>query len=451
MVSIQKAAFGYLAALILFLYGFAVARFQIPPYAFLNGFVAEIEAYIAGDAIDRDKTVLQKIMSDSGIVPYRFLGRYPRGIGRRHTPLSLSGLNSRRELPQIYIDNRHEEGYRVIVGALDFENSFWGAVLISPEGKPLHNWYLSTEHLPGNSTPDINKVLYGTHVGSDGSIIFSMQEEAGGLVKVDVCSNELWRLPGSYHHTVTSDGDGAFWSFTGKQSAINQNMVKVSEETGEILKTINMGEVRRKNKGVHLWNLRYPYLKEGAEIFQSDHLTHGNDIEPLTEELAAGFEQFEVGDLLISYATNNLVFILDPDTLEVKWWRVGVGDFQHDPDWEPDGHISLFNNQARLAVHGAKFSEIVSIDPKTYESRVIYSGEDNHFMSGWNGSHQLTRYGTRMITSSAQGWAFEVDEAGDTVFSFINLYDHKGNKTLFISDALRLPLDYFEGKPWEDC
>jgi hypothetical protein len=102
-------------------------------------------------------------------------------------------------------------------------------------------------------------------------------------------------------------------------------------------------------------------------------------------------------------------------------------------------------------MHGEKFSEIVSIDPITYESEVVYSGEKNRFKSMYNGRHQLTKYDTRVITSSNQGWAFEVDKTGETIFSFINTYNKKDNKTLFLSKALRYPTEYFEGKPWEDC
>lgn len=35
--------------------------------------------------------------------------------------------------------------------------------------------------------------------------------------------------------------------------------------------------------------------------------------------VAAGFPGLEPGDLELSYASTNLVFIVDPDTLEVKW------------------------------------------------------------------------------------------------------------------------------------
>jgi hypothetical protein len=446
----QKAALLYILTFVMFFYGYAVARFKVPPYTTLESIVQEIKAFRAGGVLDEETTVLEKLQSDAGLVPNRWIRDYPEGIHGHHVPLMTPGIRDRREPPQVYINDQHKDGYRVIIGAMDFEETMWGAVLISPEGKAVHTWHLSSDHLP-HSHPDHTKVLYGSHVLRDGSIIFSMQEKAGGLVKVDVCSNELWSTPGRYHHTVTSDGKGAFWSFTGGQPTLDQNMVKISEETGEILKTIEMAEVRRINSDVHIWHLIYPFEEKFKEISRSANMTHGNDIEPLTEELAENFEQFEEGDLLVNYASINLIFILDPETLEVKWWRVGAADFPHDPDWEADGRITIFNNLARFMIHEKRFSEIVSIDPKTYKSEVIYSGEKEYFSSRYNGRHQLTGYNTRIITSAAQGWAFEIDESGDTVFSFINTYSEEKNESLFLSNALRYTSEYFEGKPWEIC
>jgi hypothetical protein len=278
-----------------------------------------------------------------------------------------------------------------------------------------------------------------------------MQEYGGGLVKVDACRNEVWHVPGEFHHTVARDNKGAFWSFIGKEATLDQDMVKISMETGKVLKTIDMTEVRKNNPDVHIWRLRHPNSAIKETMAVSDHMTHGNDIAVLTEEYAVNFEQFEAGDLLISYASTNLLFVLDPDSLKVKWWRIGLGDYQHDPDWELDGRITIFNNQRRGPMYGQKFSKIMSIDPNTYEGKIIYSGEKVHFKSGIAGRQQLTKYNTRMITSSSQGWAFEVDKSGKIVFSFINTVKKENNSSLFLSNALRLSPEYFEGKPWEDC
>ncbi len=448
MNNVQKAALVYLLAMVVFFYGYAVSRFKVFPHAYLESAVKEIEAFVAGDAHEKS-SVIEKLQNDAGFAPLRFTYGVHEDLYANHVPLETPGLKDRRDRPLVFIDEAHTEGYRVIVGSMDFEEAFWGALLIGPGGDVIHRWTLSTEHLPQNKDPDLLKVLYGVHVGSDGSMTFSMQESAGGIVKVDACSNEIWNLPGEFHHTVSSDGEGAYWSFVGSQYTLDQDMVKISAETGEILHRIDMTEVRAANPHIHIWDLTLPvYDPKPERRYRTGNLTHGNDIDPLGQDVAASFEQFEVGDLLVSYATTNLVFILDPDTLKVKWWRIGLSDYHHDPDWESDGRITIYSNERRREEN---FSRIVYIDPVTFEDGVTFDGAAIRFRSPANGMHQRTGYNTRMITSANQGWAFEVDDAGETVFSFINSYSRDDNKTLFISDALRLMPEYFDGKPWEAC
>jgi hypothetical protein len=178
------------------------------------------------------------------------------------------------------------------------------------------------------------------------------------------------------------------------------------------------------------------------------HMTHGNDIQPLTPAMAVHFPGFEVGDLIISYASTNLIFILDPETLKVKWWRVGISDFQHDPNWEPDGTIAIFSNNQRSDIH---FSDIVTVDPETMEHHIVVDGSKLDFYSPANGRHQLTEFGTRYVTSSQQGWAFEVDRSGKIVSSFVNVIDSAEGRALHLSEALRFNEGYFDTEFWKKC
>jgi len=281
------------------------------------------------------------------------------------------------------------------------------------------------------------------HIFPDGSVIFNMQERGGAIVKVDACSNVVWNLEGPFHHVISPDEHGYFWSFSGHSGPYDQNMVKVSQETGEIVQTIDMEKVRQANPGLNIWNLAL-FGDKGA-----GHMTHGNDIEPLPSHLAPDFPDFEPGDLVISYATTNLIFVLDPETLGVKWWRVGISDFQHDPDWEAGGKISIYSNNAHRSVK--EFSDIVTINPQTMEFQVTLEGADMGFKSDANGRHQLTPFGTRYVTSSKQGWAFEVDETGKIVSSFVNTIDLSGGLALHLSEAWRFKENYFDEQFWLKC
>ena len=220
----------------------------------------------------------------------------------------------------------------------------------------------------------------------------------------------------------------------------------MSVETGEILETIDMRDVRQANPFLHIFNLQVD-----ASL---DDISHGNDIEPLPEALASLFPGFAPGDLLVSFRTQNLVFVLDPETLKVKWWRIGAWDRQHDPDWEVDGRIGVYSNNAATAFRsgdGDQYSDIVAIDPVTMDYSVILRGDDYGFFSAVNGDHQRTAFGTRMVTSTTQGWAFEVDQDGKIVSAFLNVYDAQEEQSLNISEAHHLPLDYFETEFWKTC
>ena len=201
-----------------------------------------------------------------------------------------------------------------------------------------------------------------------------------------------------------------------------------------------MANVREKNPFVHIFDLQSDK--------KADDVSHGNDIDPLSPKLAASFDAFDVGDLLLSYRTQNLVFVIDPDTLDVKWWRIGAWGRQHDADWEPDGSISVFGNNVGSS---REFSDIVSIDPETFVHRTILDGEKYGFYSSTNGEQQRSPYGTRMIASTTQGWAFEVDKNNQLVFSFINLYDETSETSLNVSKAVRLNENYFDNEFWKTC
>ncbi len=168
---------------------------------------------------------------------------------------------------------------------------------------------------------------------------------------------------------------------------------------------------------------------------------HGNDIEPLPGRLAVDFPQFVPGDLLISYKMVNLVFILDPDTLKIKWWRIGPWSRQHDADWNKNGYISVFSNNQPEDV---KHSNIVTIVPNTFETNLLAKGSDYDFYSSFNGMHEVTGAGTTLVTSSRQGRVFEVNRKGDVVFDFVNSFDVTNDTTLHVSNARFFQSDFFE-------
>ena len=152
--------------------------------------------------------------------------------------------------------------------------------MLGPDGEIIHTWGLSTAHLPTNNAKEQLKNLYGVHVFPDGSVIFNMQEDGGGIVKVDACSNVVWNLEGEYHHVISPDEHGYFWSFVGGTKTYDQDMVKVSIDSGEIVQRIDMAAVRDANPELHIWNLQNVVFRNVKHLKKKGNMTHGNDIEP---------------------------------------------------------------------------------------------------------------------------------------------------------------------------
>lgn len=176
-----------------------------------------------------------------------------------------------------------------------------------------------------------------------------------------------------------------------------------------------------------------------------DHY-HPNDIEPLPPDLAGSFPQFAVGDLLVSLRSINLIFVVDPDSLKVKWWRMGPWRRQHDPDWQQDGRITVYDNNMHRSP-----SRIVAISPQTFQTEVLANGTDLDFYSWNRGKHQITPGGNLLITIPNQGRVIELDQDGEIVFEFLNSFDQGSNENLLVSEALYLPEDFFEFEEFPSC
>ena len=423
MRPIQKASIVYLCFCFVFSWGALTGYYQWFPVSLVKNTLAFV-GYSNGVRIG----VVDKLSNDLGGRPSRFLYEYAPATAPDWKPVEIPGLNARRSEPVIRISDDAPRRYRVIIGAFDFEKTLWGALLIDPQGKVVHTWRLSTDELPESSEPDYRKNLYGSNILRDGSIIFLMQETGGGIVKVDYDGRVVWTLPGKYHHAVSLTDDGGFWTFEGNQGDFDPILTLVDVGTGKVRRTINMADVRAANPDTHIFDLQ--------RMLNIEHAVHANGIKPLSLRLANAFPGFKPGDLLISYQTTNLVFILDPQSLEVKWWRIGPWDRQHDPRWNPDGSISVLSNNTREVERGSgHYSDIVDIDPSNFKTKILLRGRDYGFLSMINGRHRLTDAGTLLITSSTQGRVFEIDRAGRVVFEFVNLYDAQKELSLHVSNA----------------
>lgn len=381
-----------------FLYGFASHRFEIFPYIILKD---------AHEAL----------------------------LSSREPPHYLRPVRHANPGVHIHDSDAIAPGVTLITTFWPDRNWQPGIRIIDVEGNTLHHWDVTphtlwpgdphNDGMPGNMAIRDNYV-HGSYLFPNGDLLYNI--EYLGLVRVDRCNNVRWKLPYRTHHSISRDDDGNFWvsgakwitaddprtgQFPGLRPPYTEDTaLKVSPE-GEILEEISLLEA--------IYNGGYQYLfwKYG---YRTDDPTHLNDVESLSSSLADHFPAFESGDLVVSMKHINSVAVLDTSG-RIKWIDSHLLTRQHDPDFEEDGWIVIFDNREDGTDTGEYLggSAIVAINPATGESRQVYPTDDSQrFFTLLGGKHRLLPGGNRLITETAAGRVFEIDASGRTVWEWIH-------------------------------
>lgn len=315
-----------------------------------------------------------------------------------------------------------------------FKDIDWkpAAKLIDTNGNLLHVWNVDVEKL---FPRDIgrNDYIHGTYVFPDGDILLNV--EYRGLVRLDSCSNAKWTLSvPRTHHSIHPTSDGNFWvpgiveiladakgleyldRFKVLEAPVYaEHLLKISPD-GKILAKIDLLDVLYRNE------LQRYIQKIGKS--NSRDILHLNDVEELPPKTANEYSLFESGDLVVSLRSLHLVFVLDPESLAVKWHAQDPWIGQHDPDFIGNGRIGIFDNNRDWTNRGTVLggSRIISIKPDTGEIKQLYPTEGaGHFHSDEGGKWQLLENGNYLITEAGAGRIFEVSpEDGKTVWEWVN-------------------------------
>lgn len=432
---------GLAAAWLLFLFayglGMASSRLGWWPSEYLD----TVWSYVTGDGVE-SVTLQERVLNDFGVKPARHVVESQRryAVPDHYRALEGLGLKTRRVAPLVHIEDSAPRGYRLIYGTFDFDEGLHGAVLLDPDARPVHRWIVGQEDAPWAERDDANVYPHGVEILPDGSLIVAF-DGGSSIARYGYCGDLKWRTQGGFHHSVTLDGPDAVWAWGNPDGKTTQTeyMIKLAVANGEILEAINLDDVWPVNDDIDPFAIKQEDKREGS--FWNFDRFHVNDVDPLPAQLAGYYPDFNAGDLLISLRSLNLVAVIDPATLRVKWWRQGLTRRQHDPDWNDRGTITIFDNNMHR-----DYSRIYEIDPQTYASTVAVPGEPYQFYTWHRGKHDAVPGGGYLITSTEQGRLFETNAQGDIVFDFINRFEEDG-KFLAVSEGRFLPLDYFEELP----
>ncbi len=304
-----------------------------------------------------------------------------------------------------------------------------GIRLINIEGKVLHHWDVNISEIwPESPHEDYVKntkntngnYIHGAHMYPNGDVVFSV--EYLGLVRMNFAGDVIWKLPYRTHHSIFQDEEGYLWVSGAKWVESGSDRIKhfpglkvpYTEET--LLKVSPEGEIHGEISLLEsLYKSDYQHLLRGYRQTKGD-LLHLNDIEMLGSDLADQFPMFDSGDLVVSLRNVSLVAVLN-QAGSIKWLAPGIFTRQHDPDFEEDGWISVFDNR-ELYLGGSK---ITKINPASGEIKTIYpTDHKQEFFTATAGKHQLLGNGNRLITEARAGRVFEVTPEGETVWEWIH-------------------------------
>ncbi len=360
----------------------------------------------------------------------------------------------------------------MLSGFFDGENQ---VRIVERDGSVVHKWSLDySEHFPRSDTSicvpktPLEVDVHGVVVTPKSELVFNY--EYCGAVKLDSCGRKLWSIEDRTHHSVVRAEAGGYW-FLGrwawtsgdepdrfppfsrpgdKKIMLEDTLLRVAEDGG-IIEEVSIPEIMR-DGGL------FPLLTASGDTFEfrsgRDELVHANKVAELPSELAAAYPLFEAGDLAISMRELNLLLVLDPVTKEIKWHQVGPWLRLHDPEFRPDGRISIFNNNVFLDAYKKKQTvlstpfdtNIMLIDPVTRDFEIVFGGKPGQEMlSVIRGQHELLPEDGKLIVEFDAGRVIEIDAAREIVWEYVNEYDED-----FVGEIINAnvyPRSYFETLP----
>jgi hypothetical protein len=382
---------------------------------------------------------------------------------------------SRKPGAGVTVNERAEDEKLVLLAG--FFNGGNELRLIRRDGSAVARWPLGfSRHFPDSShlrerpATDLNVDLHGALINPDGSIVVNY--EYSGMVKLTRCNQTVWALAHPTHHSIEAAETGGYW-VAGRRflsgadlkefspfnrmhtgNTFNDDLILRVTEDGAVARQMSVARILYDN-GLEALMTSGEYSHFPGGIWDLE-LVHLNKIGELSSSIAHAFQGFEAGDLVISLRAQNLVLVIDPDDWRVKWHQTGPWLRQHDPEFNPDGTITVFNNNTYEfeLLEGLlsnpvtpQVSNITKISPATGRTEVVYGGrKGEEFLSVLRGKHDPTPEGGFLITEHEAGRVFEVDAQGRIVWEYINRYD--AQRVLELTEARLYPSSYFTVKDW---
>ena len=237
---------------------------------------------------------------------------------------------------------------------------------------------------------------------------------------------------------------------------IREDIIFQLDSDGKVLREISVFDIMKQNNMESILSANGQKMDKDFKLGDGGELVHLNKVAVLSARNAARFPDFDEGDLLLSMRTHNLLMVVDPNDLIVKWHQIGPWLRQHNPIFEDDGTISVFNNNGILAeldidqapVGTLLRSAIMRFAPALKTVETVYGNRPGQkFGTIVRGRHETTPGGGYIISEFEGGRAFEVDRNGVLIWEYVNAYD--AERVAEITGAAVYPPSYFSSTKLE--
>lgn len=325
-------------------------------------------------------------------------------------------MSTRQEEIQPYVFDSGFRAYKgftlfVPVGATD-------VYLIDMEGRPVHTWSMPFElgsHgvlLPNGNLLCAARFPEGPLADFDGS--------SGKLVEVDWDGGIAWQYEDPYmHHDFCRMPNGNTlllrWVPTPNDIALKVKGGLPGTEREGIMWSDSLQEINPAGEVVWEW-FGYEHLEPELDIicplcFRNEW-THANS-----------FVVNPHGDILVSFMKTNNIAIINKESGNIYWRWGGFLMLAHpnDVSWLEDENVMILGTGRHVGGSETGDSEILCIDIETgnivWEFREINTV---NFYTTCKGNCQRLPNGNTLICEGDTGRIFEVSEAQDIVWEFIN-------------------------------
>lgn len=365
--------------------------------------------------------------------PDDFSARHAYRPVANHTHHRIEGLVIRRgnsaDAPQT--------GWRLLYGVFQIDGApRYAALALSPAFAIEHVWLISRADV-GDTGLRFGQAPFphGLALLRDGSIVAGF-DTIYPTVRIGPCGGRVWASEIPLTHAIAPvDGERRAWGV-----GPNDNIIEIDLATGRTIRVVTAAAIAAVNPdvtGLDMMRIDENGVGSNSRAFAEGYHAdpfHINDVEPLPATLAPRFPMFRTGDLLLSFRSINMVAVMDPATLRIKWATNSISFRQHDPDWEANGEISLLDNEM-----GRGFSRILAIDPATNRHRIVLAGEALNFTTRIRGKHQSLANGNLLVTSAGQGRIFELGRDGRIASEILVRDPTKAGNNFVVSEAVLIP------------